>query len=253
MRNQGNGGNTSENATTSDRLSLKWLYLPWLSLAFTIVVFGVIGTIERGDPSRLILSWGLFSDIAIFAIALWDFGMILAAVTLYLLLRREGKSLAATGFRGSLTLKGVAYAVVGYLVVLGLYHLTETTLGAIGIDMYWRGGSDAQLISVKTHIDWIILFLGPVIVSPVTEEFLFRGYVLNALLGKFGVMVAVVLSAVIFASVHIMFGPGLMVYIFLGAFVSAYLFIRFKSLYPCILMHFLTNLWAYIVVPILFM
>lgn len=253
MQSGGSGGHTSENATTSDWLSLKWFYLVWLSLALTILVFGVIGTIERGDPSRLILSWGLFSDIAIFAIALWDLGMILTAVILYLLLRKTGRSLAATGFRGSLTLKGVVYAVLGYLVVLGLYHLTETALGEIGIYMYWRGGSDAQLIIVKTHLDWIIMFLGPVIVSPVTEEFLFRGYVLNALLGKFGVMAAVALSAVIFASVHVMFGPGLMVYIFLGAFVSAYLYIKFKSLYPCILMHFLINLWAYIIVPVLFM
>jgi membrane protease YdiL (CAAX protease family) len=239
--------------TTSDRLTLKWLYLAWLSLAFTIVVFGVIGSIVRGDPSGFISSWGLFSDIAIFAIALWDFGMILTAVTLLLLLRGQGRSLAAVGFRGSLTIKGSAYAVLGFLVVLGLYHLTEVILGAIGIDMFWRGGSDSQLITAKTHLDWIVLFVGPVIVSPLTEELVFRGYVLNALLGRLRVITAVFLSAIIFASVHIMFGPGLMVYIFLGAFVSAYLFIKFKSLYPCILMHLLTNLWAYIIVPILFM
>jgi membrane protease YdiL (CAAX protease family) len=234
-------------------LSLKWLYLAWLSLAFTFIVFGVIGTIERGDPSRLILSWGLFSDIAIFAIALWDFGMILAAVTLLLLLRGQGKSWVAVGFRGSLTITGVVYAILGYVVVLGIYHLTEIALGAMGVDMFWRGGSGDQLIIAKTHLDWIVLFVGPVIVSPLTEELVFRGYVLNALLGKLSVGAAVALSAVIFASVHIMFGPGLMVYIFLGALVSAYLFIKFKSIYPCILMHLLTNLWAYIIVPILFM
>ena len=234
-------------------MSLKWLYLAWLSCAFTVVVFGVIGTIERGDPSPVILSWGLFSDIAIFAIGLWDLGMILTAAVLYLLLRREGKSLGAVGFRGSLTIRGVLYAVLGYLVVLGLYHLTEVALGAIGIDMFWRGGSDSQLIVANTHLDWAILILGPVIVSPITEELIFRGYVLNALLGKLGKVIAASLSAVVFASVHIMFGPGLMVYIFLGSFVSAYLFIRFRNLYPCILMHFLTNLWAYIMVPILFM
>jgi membrane protease YdiL (CAAX protease family) len=242
-----------ERSMIPSSLSLKWLYLAWLSLIFTIIVFGVIGTIVRGDPSDLILSWGLFSDIAIFAIALWDFGMILAAVTLLLLIRAQGRSPAAVGFRGSLTITGIVYAVLGYVVVLGIYHLTEIALRAIGVDMFWRGGSGDQLITAKTHLDWIVLFVGPVIVSPLTEELVFRGYVLNALLGKLSVMAAVAFSAVIFASVHIMFGPGLMVYIFLGAFVSTYLFIRFKSLYPCILMHFLTNLWAYIIVPLLFM
>jgi len=242
-----------ENTATSNQLSLKWLYLAWLSFAFTFIVFGVIGTIERGDPSRLILSWGLFSDIAIFASAIWDFGMILTAMTLYFLLQRSGMTLAAVGFRGSFTISSLIYAVWGCVVVFGLYHLAETVLGAIGIDMFWRGGSGDQLITAKTSIDWTILFLGPVIISPITEELVFRGYILTALLNKFDVITGTFLSALIFASVHMMFGLGIMVYIFLGALISAYLYIRFKNLYPCILMHFLTNLWAYILVPILFM
>jgi hypothetical protein len=44
--------------------------MAWLSLGFTILVFLVPGTVVRGDPSDLLLSWCLFSDIAIFAIAL---------------------------------------------------------------------------------------------------------------------------------------------------------------------------------------
>ncbi len=62
--------------------------------------------------------------------------------------------------------------------------------------------------------------------------------------------VAAVLSALIFASIHLGIGPGMVVYIFLGGLIPAYLFIRFRSIYPCVLMHFLNNVVAYVVIPL---
>lgn len=235
------------------KLKLSWLYLPWFSLIFTFFVFMVLGTAVRGNPVPMILGWGIFSDIAVFSIGIWDLGMILAAAILFLILARNKLGTNVIGLTGRLSMNAVLYAVGGFIISLIIYNLTEIALDTVGISMFWRGGSNSSLITVRTAIDWSIMIIGPVIISPLTEEIIFRGYVLTFLLERIGKKLAVIISAVIFMSVHIMFGLGLMVYIFFVAIVSGIIYIRFKSLYPCMLMHFLINLWAYVVVPLFFM
>ncbi len=61
-----------------NKLSLKWLPLAWFSFILTCLVFGVIGGIVQGDPTKPILESGIVGDIAIFAIGVHEIGMIIA-------------------------------------------------------------------------------------------------------------------------------------------------------------------------------
>jgi membrane protease YdiL (CAAX protease family) len=88
------------------------------------------------------------------------------------------------------------------------------------------------------------------VVAPIAEEIIYRGYILQALLARFSPLTAAVLSSLIFASVHVAIGPGMVIYLFLGALIPAFLYIRFRSIYPCVLMHFLNNVVAYVVIPL---
>lgn len=56
----------------------------------------------------------------------------------------------------------------------------------------------------------------------------------------------------LFALYHGAIGPGLVLYIFLWSFFPALLYLRYRSIYPCILMHFLNNVWVDLLVPLLF-
>ena len=234
------------------RMRLSWLYLAWFSLAVTTIAFAVFGAIARGNPNELILSLGWFDDIATFAIILWDVGMVAAVVLLVIHLRVSKLSLKDVGIRGVLTGKGILYAIVGWVIIFFIYYGVDAILSRVGIDMFWRGESDSKLLSISSPWDWVILIIGPVILSPITEEMIFRGYVFGTLLQRLGVFNSMIIAALIFASVHVFFGPGLMVYIFLSSFVTAYIYWKLRTLYPCILLHFLINLWAYVFVPILF-
>jgi membrane protease YdiL (CAAX protease family) len=74
-----------------------------------------------------------------------------------------------------------------------------------------------------------------VVVAPLTEEALFRGLILRGLAARYGGFMGVVISAVLFAVMHInpyQFGAGLVTGFFLG-----WLFLRTGSLWPCILLH----------------
>jgi membrane protease YdiL (CAAX protease family) len=84
------------------------------------------------------------------------------------------------------------------------------------------------------------LFFTAVIVAPVAEELLFRGIILRGLLGRFKPWMAISLSAMLFALMHMnpwqtvpQFGLGL---------VLGWFYLRTRSLWPCIAGHALNNL-----------
>ena len=81
-----------------------------------------------------------------------------------------------------------------------------------------------------------------VIITPVIEEILYRGIILNLLLKKYSVLVSIILSSIIFAFIHLKFiGIG---YLFLYGLLFGFAYYKTKSLFTSILLHFLINLMA---------
>jgi membrane protease YdiL (CAAX protease family) len=76
--------------------------------------------------------------------------------------------------------------------------------------------------------------------------------VLPALEGRISRLGALLLHNVLFALYHGAIGPGLVLYIFFWSFFPALLYLRYRSIYPPVLMHFLNNIWVDLLVPILF-
>lgn len=83
---------------------------------------------------------------------------------------------------------------------------------------------------------WMLLLGGVAI--PLTEELFFRG-VLYAWLRRWGVWLATLISAGVFAAVHV--NPGVMVVAFLLGLVTAYVYERSGSLWSSILVHVAVN------------
>jgi len=68
---------------------------------------------------------------------------------------------------------------------------------------------------------------------------------------QWGAFFGLLVHNLVFAAIHGYYGAGLMVYIFVWALFPAWLFLRYRSLYPCLLMHALNNVFVDIVVPML--
>ena len=84
------------------------------------------------------------------------------------------------------------------------------------------------------------------VVAPVSEEFLFRGYIFAALRNWHGTLPAALLTGVLFGGVHATSAPAvdLVPLGFLG-FALCLLYQRTRSLYPCIVVHALNNCYAF--------
>lgn len=82
-------------------------------------------------------------------------------------------------------------------------------------------------------------FIGGALIAPVVEEIFFRGFVFAGLRGRFGWQRAALISALLFALLHLSFTSVLPIFI-LGL-IFAYLYHLSGSIWPAILMHMLTN------------
>jgi membrane protease YdiL (CAAX protease family) len=239
-----------EPKTIGRRLELKWIGLAWFGVAFTSVVIATIGAVARGNPVRLVKSWGL-SDFSIFTIAVYVVGIALAVAILWRLLRRRGLDATAIGLRGRLTGSGAGLAILAVPVAWALYRAVEAGVGRLGVGMYWV--PKATHLVLRSDLDLALTLVFAVVLGPILEEIVFRGYVMTLLLDRGrGVFLAAALSGLVFTSTHVFIGPGTMVFILFWSFLPALLYWRFKSLYPGILFHVLNNLVAYVVVPVVF-
>lgn len=94
-------------------------------------------------------------------------------------------------------------------------------------------GGAASLTELAPN-DW-----AAILVAPVVEEIIYRGVILSLLLRRFNATVAVVLSALVFATFHgsSAFFPALMGGLYLG-----FLLVIFQRLDVCVLAHSMANL-----------
>ena len=92
---------------------------------------------------------------------------------------------------------------------------------------------------ISTHLEYAVAFLSLVVIAPVAEEVLFRGYLLGKLRKSVPVWVAVILTSLLFALVHFQWNVALDT--FALSVVLCLLRLFSKSLWAPILLHAMKN------------
>jgi membrane protease YdiL (CAAX protease family) len=81
--------------------------------------------------------------------------------------------------------------------------------------------------------------------APIVEEIIFRGIVLEGLVNVTNSVVAVVVSAVIFAGIHVVGGVAQMTTAFIIGLVFGWLYLRTRSIVPTAVAHVIYNTAAF--------
>ncbi|MEC9307892.1 MAG: CPBP family intramembrane glutamic endopeptidase [Chloroflexota bacterium] len=93
-------------------------------------------------------------------------------------------------------------------------------------------------IFLKGHLV-ILTFIAIGVWTPITEEILFRGFIYAGLRNRWGQMQAAVFSSLLFSLAHAQL--GVLLPTFVMGMALTFLYIRTKSIWPCILAHTLNN------------
>ena len=100
---------------------------------------------------------------------------------------------------------------------------------------FWR---IASAYAPATYADYAVLVLVTLVVAPLHEEVAFRGIILNVIRATRSLFLAVAASSLLFGAMH---GRNLVAAGFAGL-VLAFVYLRYGSLWPAILVHVLANL-----------
>lgn len=212
----------------------------WLLLAIAVlpilltVVFFISHSIATGTPR------GAYRGPMAYLV--YGLANVVTVGGLYLLLSPDERAAVFRLSRPSGTELG--WALVGFVVGLGVYQVTSRVSAALGYEL--QGLS----YSLSDPTTLVIMILGAVIIAPITEEILYRGLVLGILLSRgLSIVSAVVMMTVIFALIHLPnFGVAGTLLISVWGVLPAILRLRFDNLSGAITMHGLNNVYTYLVV-----
>jgi len=230
----------------SDRLPARYVVFPFLGLAATSLTIAVLRRLGVSAPL------GDLRDAGVFRVTIYAGWAAVTAGALVRILRRGGLSAADLGWRGRLSPEAIGLAILTAWAAAMLWLPLDALRQALGIPLYWDPQRQG-FVHPTTPLEFALTALAGLILVPPAEETMFRGYTLPALEARLGPIGALLLHNALFALYHIAIGPGLMLYIFFWSFFPALLYLRYRSIYPTMLMHFLNNIWSDFAVPMLFM
>ena len=166
--------------------------------------------------------------------------------------KKRGKKIVSKNTRKSLgltewpTWTDIGLAPTGFLV----YLLLAAGLTAVFSLFPWFNASEAQDVGFSVYISGIdraIAFLVLVVVAPIAEEIIFRGWLYDKLRGKFleqysnvvSIVLSIFLVSLLFGMIHMQWNVG--VNVFAMSIVLCSLREITGTIYAGILMHMLKN------------
>jgi membrane protease YdiL (CAAX protease family) len=147
--------------------------------------------------------------------------------------------------------RDIAYALSGYAVYFVTYIVIITVAShyshLINVDQPQKIGFDSA------HGNQLYLvFISLVVLPPIAEEIMFRGFLYTSFRQKFRMRYAMILTSILFGLAHLQFGSGApLLWVaaldtFTLSLVLCYLREKTDSLVPSMLLHALKNLIAFI-------
>jgi len=211
----------------------------YILLFFMIVIWPIIGlSFMLFDDTEI--NWDLYDPVYFIflpTIIIQWFIFLLVALGIY----REKASFRSVGFVKPRLIDFLH--AIGFLIISNIIlSILQMALGLVNLEI----SQDVDIIVEKAG-ESIWWWLAVSITAAVCEEAAFRGYIMTRVKGIIthkGWLIPVVLSSFAFASGHSYQGVGGLILLFIYGLLFCGLYIYTRSLWPCILAHFIQDFSA---------
>lgn len=225
--------------------------VPWVAIiVFSLGVSSTTGASSRLGSKPLPRVEDIFSGIIVLLFTLVVEGAFVLAPAWYALYRRRPglsvpEGLRALGYRKTALLPAIGWVLLGIVVV---YAASAAYAGAIQA-FHWNLQTNATTLqqeAASAPVTVLCTLLGAVFIAPFCEETFFRGFMFAGFLRGMPVVLAALLSALLFGIAH---GDiGSFVPLFVIGLVLAFVRWRAGSIWPGMALHGLNNAIAAVVV-----
>jgi len=205
-----------------------------LGILFVALLFIPVSAIAVGIGN--LVAWD--DDPTTVWVSVHLMGLVIVGVVWRLGVRRHGTPLSVLGLvpMGRPKAK-TAFMTIGALgASLVATVLYATLMEAAGVD-FLSPPEDANQDIAFSGVAALFTFQALAMVTPVTEELFFRGFVFSGLVRRLGVGWAIVGSAVVFSVFHLLAGVWVVVPIFITGLLLAWLYRQTGSIWPSIAAH----------------
>ncbi len=226
------------------KVAVAFGYAAWTATAFLTAGLAVSIPLEQFASQQLI-DW-LSTALGSLTLAAVIYALAALLVALPLFLRRVpwreilGKLAISRRFKG----KMFAWALYGWL----LYFLTSAAAALVlslinlpGVNLQQQ--QEVGFQNLANGFEYIAAFVALVVVAPIFEETIFRGYLFGRIRQRSGFWLSAIVTSLTFALLHGQVNVGIDVFI-LSMFLSM-LRERFDSIWPGVMVHALKNGLAY--------
>lgn len=216
---------------------------------FAVVVLGIYAGLQ-GWSAQQASDWTTKSVYAQF----WLVVLIESTVTglLYLLLRRRKATFRMLGFVKT-KWRDLGYALAGFAVYFPVLLATTQLITVLAPTINVDQKQDIGFNTATSGLPLVLVFISLVILPPLVEEALFRGFLYGGLRGKLKFLPSALITSVLFALPHTLGndpGSSLLwiagVDTFILSLVLVYLREKTGSLWPGIFLHMLKNGLAFL-------
>jgi len=231
------------------------LRVPW-SLTHALVVVAVAVGFQAALGAVLAQLGKFVKPVAVFlsmvysgqaqaSFILYSFDVVVGFCIVSLYLAHINSSWNAVGWRRVNPARAILY-VVG--AVLAVKYATPLVFDLVKLIIPGFNSNQAQptYFAGSTAIDRWLEFIDLVLLPPIFEETLFRGFLFPAFAKRWGVGWGAVISSAIFGFYHAQLAPGISAFVF--GLVLCFLYVRLKSVFPGMALHMLNNLLVFLVV-----
>jgi membrane protease YdiL (CAAX protease family) len=187
---------------------------PPLAIALTVLIYFVAQLIAGLVIALYPLVLGLSSEETTLALdkPIIRFAVIalfgVAVITIVAALQRFKKlSLKSIGLMWP-TLKDVAYAALGFVVYFALFIGVAVVARLLFPGLNFDQKQQIGFHQTSHSLTLVIIFLSLVVIPPITEEILMRGFLYTSLKSEWPVWLAAIVTSVMFAAAHLQFGSN---------------------------------------------
>ncbi len=174
----------------------------------------------------------------------------LAVVAVLWLVKRRGLPLSQIGWGRRLRSRDFTMAVGGFLTFFVLLIVVTASLTALIPSYNVQQVQDVGFKTVSVGLDKVLAFVALVVLPPLGEEFLIRGYLYSALRSRWSFAAAGLATSLLFGAAHLLTGQdGILwaaaVDTFMLSLVLVYLREKTGALYAGMMVHGLNNVLAF--------
>jgi membrane protease YdiL (CAAX protease family) len=243
LQNSSHNQVPAQNVPRKKRIGYAFLLPIWVLVSFFAVQILLLVALQ------LLASTGFSADNinpAVFSTALGAVVYVLVLVVTigapWLIYKRR-TTLEEVGLQRLPSWKDLGIAPIGfiaYLIVTAVFMIVaQNTLTFVDFDQQQDVGFEA----LNLQYEYILAFITLVIIAPLAEEILFRGYLFGKLRKVTSLWVSILITSVLFGIVHLAWNVGIDV--FALSIVMCLVLVWSGSLWPSIIIHMTKNFIAF--------